>query len=72
MSDSNVPLTSRIQSRLRARHAKNEQWRRNVQAMNVDGVRQLADISDEELIAPTPAFPAPATRWRCSVGSRSR
>jgi hypothetical protein len=51
-------MTSRIQSWLRARQVKNEQWRRDVQAMNVDGVRQLADISDEELIATDHSIPS--------------
>jgi hypothetical protein len=51
-------MTSRIQSWLRARHAKNEQWRRDVQAMHVDGVRQLADLSDAELIANDPNVPS--------------
>jgi hypothetical protein len=50
-------MTSRIQSWLRARDAKNEQWRRDVQAMHVDGVRQLADLSDAELIANDPNIP---------------
>ncbi len=58
MSDSNVPLTSRVQSWLRARRSKKEQWRRDVQAMNVDGIRQLADLSDEELIATDHSIPS--------------
>jgi len=58
VADRDVPLISRIQSWFRARHAKNEQWRRDVQAMNVDGVRQLADLSDAELIATDPSIPS--------------
>ena len=58
MSDSNGPLTSRIQSWLRARHAKNEQWRRGVRARDVDGVRQMADLSDAELIATDYSIPS--------------
>jgi hypothetical protein len=57
VSDSNVPLTRRIQSWLRARHAKNEQFRQAVQAMNVDGVRSLSALSDVELIATDPTIP---------------
>ncbi len=57
MSNGNVPLTSRIQSWLRARHAKDERWRRDVQVMHINGVRQLADLSDAELIANDPNIP---------------
>jgi hypothetical protein len=56
--DSNVPLTRRIQSWLRERHAQNEQWRRDVHAINVDGVRQLADVFDVELIATDHSIPS--------------
>lgn len=58
MANSDAPLTSKIQSWLRARKAKNEQFRRDVQAMNVDGVRQLADVSDIELIATDTSIPS--------------
>lgn len=47
-----------IRSWFQAQHSKNEQWRRDVQAMNVDGVRQLADVSDAELIATDPSIPS--------------
>jgi len=53
----NVPVTSRIRSWLGTQHAKNEQWRRDVKAMHLDGVRRLSDLSDEELIATDPAIP---------------
>lgn len=58
MSDSNVPLTSRIRSWRRAQRSKNEEFQRAVRAMNVNGVRQLADISDAELIATDPSMPS--------------
>jgi hypothetical protein len=58
VSDSNVPLTSRIQSWLRARHAKNEQWSREVQARDVDGVRRMAGLSGAELIAADVSIPS--------------
>jgi len=58
VANSDAPLTSKIQSWLRARKAKNEQFRRDVQAMNVDGVRQLADVSDIELIATDTSIPS--------------
>ncbi len=51
-------MTSRVQSWLRARHAKNEQWRRDVHARDVDGVRQMANISDAELIATDVSIPS--------------
>ena len=57
MSDRNVPVTSRVQSWLRARHTKNEQFRQAVRAMNVDRVRGLSDLSDVELIATDPSIP---------------
>lgn len=62
MANSDVPLTSRIQSWLRARNAKNEQFRRDVQAMNVDGVRHMANLSDAELIATDPSMPSARNR----------
>ena len=58
MSDRNVPVTSRVQSWLRARRAKNEQWRRDVHAMDVNGVRQMANLSDAELIATDLSIPS--------------
>jgi hypothetical protein len=58
MADRNVPVTGRVQSWLRARHGKQEEWRRAIEAMHVDGVRQLADISDEELIATDHSIPS--------------
>jgi hypothetical protein len=51
-------VTSRIRSWLGARHAKNEQFRQAVQAMNVDGVRGLSDLSDVELIATDHSIPS--------------
>jgi hypothetical protein len=58
VSDSNVPLTSRIRSWRRAQRSKNEEFQRAVRAMNVAGVRQLANISDAELIATDPSIPS--------------
>jgi hypothetical protein len=52
-----VPLTSRIQPWLRARHANNERFRQAVQAMNVDGVRGLSELSDVEFVATDPSIP---------------
>ena len=57
MANSDVPLTSKVQSWLRTRHAKNEQFRQAVRAMNVDGVRGLSALSDVELIATDPTIP---------------
>jgi hypothetical protein len=57
VAERDIPVTSRIQSWFRARNAKNEQWRRDVQAMHINGVRQLADLSDAELIANDPNIP---------------
>jgi hypothetical protein len=51
-------MISRIRSWLRAQHNKNEQWRRDVQALNLDGVRKLSDLSDAELIATDPSIPS--------------
>jgi hypothetical protein len=51
-------MTSRVRSWLRARHAKNEQWRRDVHARDVGGVRQMANISDAELIATDLSIPS--------------
>jgi hypothetical protein len=53
----NVPVIRTIRSWLRAQHSKNEQWRRDVEAMHLDGVRRLSDLSDEELIAADPTIP---------------
>jgi hypothetical protein len=50
-------VTSRIRSWLRARDAKNDQFRQAVRATNVDGVRRLSDLSDVELIATDPSIP---------------
>ncbi len=50
-------MTSRIRSWLRARHTKNEQFRRAVRARNVDSIRGLSDLSDVELIATDPSIP---------------
>jgi hypothetical protein len=57
MSDSGVPMTSRIRSWLRAQRSKNEEFQRAVQAMNVDSIRGLSDLSDVELIARDPTIP---------------
>ena len=50
-------MTSRIRSWLRAQKSNNEQWRRGLEAMRLDGVRGLSDFSDEELIATDPTIP---------------
>jgi hypothetical protein len=57
VANGDVPLTSKIQSWLRIRHAKNEQFRQAVRAMNVDGIRGLSSLSDVELIATDPSIP---------------
>jgi len=46
-----------MRSWLRAQNSKNEQWRRAVEAMRLDGVRRLSDLTDEELIATDPTIP---------------
>lgn len=51
-------VTSRVRSWLRARHAKNEQFRQAVRTMNVDGIRKLSDLSDVELIATDSSIPS--------------
>jgi hypothetical protein len=57
VSDSNVPLTSRIRSWRRTQRSKNEEFQRTVRAMNIDGVRGLSELSDVELIATDPSIP---------------
>ena len=47
-----------IRTFLRNQHRKNEQFKRDVAVMNLDGVRKLSDLSDEELIATDPSIPS--------------
>jgi hypothetical protein len=55
--DRDVSLTTRIRSWRRAQRSKNEEFRRAVQAANVDRVRGLSDLSDVELIVRDPTIP---------------
>lgn len=48
---------NRVQTFLRNRSRKNDQWRREVQAQHLDSVNRLANISDAELIATAPGIP---------------
>ena len=57
MANSDVSLTGRIRSWRRAQRSKNEEFRRAVQAANVDGVRGLSELSDVELIVRDPTIP---------------
>jgi hypothetical protein len=47
-----------IRAVLRDQHRKNEQFRHGVAEMNLDGVRRLSDVSDEELIATDTSIPS--------------
>jgi hypothetical protein len=57
-SGHNVAMINSIRARLRANHRKNEQWRRDVEAMRLGNVQGLAGLSDEELIAKDPSIPS--------------
>ena len=48
-----------IRTWLRERSRKNQQFRRDVEAMRVVDARGLATLSDEELIATAQGFPPP-------------
>ena len=47
-----------LRNRLRQRRTKEQQWRAQVRAMNVDNVNRLASVSDAELIAAAPGIPS--------------
>lgn len=51
-------MINSIRSWLRNNHRKNEQWRQSAAAMRLGSVKELAGLSDEELIAKDPSIPS--------------
>jgi hypothetical protein len=47
-----------LRKKLRERRRKDAEWRNRVREMHMDSVNRLADLSDAELIATTPAIPS--------------
>jgi hypothetical protein len=55
--DTPAPLNW-FRAHLRRRAQTEQKWRAAVQAQRLDGINQLAQLSDAELIATTPAIPS--------------